>query len=101
MVHALGESLATADSEKPLSAMNSLLHDNLAGVRQIKAYAREEAEHRRFNQVSARLKDATLVVLKAWAIYTPSMEFVNLMWDFAIVNRFRWHGRAGRKDGSW
>jgi ATP-binding cassette, subfamily B, bacterial len=58
------------------SAMNSLLHDNLAGVRQIKAYAREEAEHRRFNRASGRLKEASLVVLKAWAIYTPSMEFV-------------------------
>jgi len=69
------------------SAMNSLLHDNLAGVRQIKAYAREEAEHRRFNRASARLKDATLVVLKAWAIYTPSMEFVTSC-GLAIVTGF-------------
>jgi ABC-type multidrug transport system fused ATPase/permease subunit len=69
------------------SAMNSLLHDNLAGVRQIKAYAREEAEHRRFNRESARLKDATLVVLKAWAIYTPSMEFVTSC-GLAIVTGF-------------
>jgi ATP-binding cassette subfamily B protein len=69
------------------SAMNSLLHDNLAGVRQIKAYAREESEHRRFNQASTRLKDATLVVLKAWAIYTPSMEFVTSC-GLAIVTGF-------------
>jgi ABC-type multidrug transport system fused ATPase/permease subunit len=69
------------------SAMNSLLHDNLAGVRQIKAYAREEAEHHRFNQTSAHLKDATLVVLKAWAIYTPSMEFVTSC-GLAIVTGF-------------
>src|SRR6201984_3013812 len=69
------------------SAMNSLLHDNLAGVRQIKAYAREEAEHRRFNRASARLQDATLVVLKAWAIYTPSMEFVTSC-GLAIVTGF-------------
>ena len=27
------------------SAMNSLLHDNLSGVRQIKAYVRERQEH--------------------------------------------------------
>jgi ATP-binding cassette, subfamily B, bacterial len=72
---------------KAASAMNSLLHDNLAGVRQIKAYAREESEHRRFNQASARLKDATLVVLRAWAIYTPSMEFVTSC-GLAIVTGF-------------
>src|ERR1700751_6307652 len=69
------------------SAENFLLHYNLVGVRQIKAYAREEAEHRRFNRASARLKDATLVVLKAWAIYTPSMEFVTSC-GLAIVTGF-------------
>ncbi len=58
------------------SAMNSLLHDNLSGVRQIKAYARETNEHARFNKASQRLNDATLVVMRAWAIYNPSMEFL-------------------------
>jgi ATP-binding cassette, subfamily B, bacterial len=57
------------------SAMNSLLHDNLSGVRQIKAYAREKNEHLRFNQASQRLKEATLVVTRVWAIYNPSMDF--------------------------
>lgn len=58
------------------SAMNSLLHDNLAGIRQIKTYAREEQEHARFNTMSRKLADATLVVMRAWSIYNPSMEFV-------------------------
>jgi ATP-binding cassette, subfamily B, bacterial len=64
-----------AGQRKAASAMNALLHDNLAGVRQIKAYAREEAERGRFDQAGAKLKDASLVVMKAWAIYDPSMEF--------------------------
>jgi ATP-binding cassette subfamily B protein len=58
------------------SAMNSLLHDNLSGVRQIKAYVREREEHRRFNEMSGRLKQATLVVMKAWALYSPGMDFL-------------------------
>jgi ATP-binding cassette, subfamily B, bacterial len=58
------------------SAMNSLLHDNLSGVRQIKAYVREHQEHRRFNTASMRLKEAALVIMKAWAIYSPSMDFL-------------------------
>jgi ATP-binding cassette subfamily B protein len=58
------------------SEMNSILHDNLSGIRQIKAYVRESTEHRRFNQASGRLKQATLVIMKAWAIYTPSMDFL-------------------------
>src|SRR6201981_936669 len=58
------------------SAMNSLLHDNLSGVRQIKAYVRARQEHLRFNEMSKRLKQATLVVMKAWAIYSPAMDFL-------------------------
>jgi ATP-binding cassette subfamily B protein len=58
------------------SAMNSLLHDNLSGVRQIKAYVRERQEHGRFNKASTRLKEATLVVMRAWAIYDPAMDFL-------------------------
>jgi ABC-type multidrug transport system fused ATPase/permease subunit len=55
------------------SAMNSLLHDNLAGIRQIKSYVRESAEHGRFNSVSDRLRDATLIVMRVWGMYHPSM----------------------------
>jgi ATP-binding cassette, subfamily B, bacterial len=58
------------------SAMNSLLHDNLAGIRQVKSYVREQAEHERFNSVSDRLRQATLIVMRVWAIYSPSMVLV-------------------------
>ncbi|MDP9291998.1 MAG: ABC transporter transmembrane domain-containing protein, partial [Verrucomicrobiota bacterium] len=57
------------------SSMNSLLHDNLAGIRQIKTYVREREEHARFNGVSGQLRDATLIVMRAWAIYNPAMTF--------------------------
>jgi len=50
------------------------LHDNLAGVRQIKSFAREREEHARFNRASDQLRHATLVVMRTWAIYSPSMS---------------------------
>jgi ATP-binding cassette subfamily B protein len=56
------------------SDMNALLHDNLAGVRQIKSFVREKEEHARFNRVSDQLRRATLVVMRVWAIYSPSMS---------------------------
>jgi ABC-type multidrug transport system fused ATPase/permease subunit len=56
------------------SGMNALLHDNLAGVRQIKSFVREREEHARFNRVSDQLRHATLVVMRVWAIYSPSMS---------------------------
>jgi ABC-type multidrug transport system fused ATPase/permease subunit len=53
--------------------MNSLLHDNLSGIRQIKSFVREKDEHARFNRASEQLRHATLVVMRVWAIYHPSM----------------------------
>lgn len=55
------------------SAMNSLLHDNLSGIRQIKSFVREKQEHSRFNRASEQLRHATLVVMRVWAVYHPSM----------------------------
>src|SRR5437764_629202 len=56
------------------SAMNALLHDNLSGIRQIKSFVREKEQHGRFNRVSDQLRHATLVVMRVWAIYSPSMS---------------------------
>src|SRR5215831_1445811 len=56
------------------SNINALLHDNLAGIRQIKSFAREQEEHARFNRASDQLRYATLVVMRTWAVYSPSMS---------------------------
>ncbi len=62
-------------TRKATSALNSLLHDNLDGIRQIKTYATEEREHVRFNQASDTLRRTSLVVMRYWAIYSPTMDF--------------------------
>jgi len=67
------------------SVVNSLLHDNLAGIRQIKAYAREREEHGRFNNVCERLRAATLVVSHLVAIYRPSMDFLGSCGAAAVL----------------
>ncbi len=67
------------------SAMNSLLHDNLAGIRQIKSFVREKEEHKRFNSVSDQLRHATLVVMKVWAIYHPSMYLIGSLGIVLVV----------------
>lgn len=62
---------------KATGEMNAMLHDNIAGIRQIKSYAAENDEHVGFNESSAKVRDANLTVMKAWAIYSPSMSFFN------------------------
>jgi ABC-type multidrug transport system fused ATPase/permease subunit len=74
LAYTLTAKLRYRGQRKASSAMNTLLHDNLAGIRQIKTYVREGEEHRRFNAFSSALQKATLVVMRIWAIYNPSMS---------------------------
>jgi ATP-binding cassette, subfamily B, bacterial len=67
------------------SDMNSLLHDNLSGIRQIKSFVREREEHARFNAASDALRHATLVVMKVWAIYSPSMYLFGSLGVLLVV----------------
>jgi ATP-binding cassette subfamily B protein len=67
------------------SAMNALLHDNLSGIRQIKSFVREREEHARFNRASDQLRHATLVVMRVWAVYNPSMYLAGSLGVVLIV----------------
>ncbi|HEX3817493.1 MAG TPA: ABC transporter ATP-binding protein, partial [Chthoniobacterales bacterium] len=73
------------------SALNALLLDDLAGIRQIKSFVREESEHARFNRASDTLRQATLRIMRAWALYSPSMEFVN---SLGLILAIGFGGRA-------
>lgn len=61
------------------SAMNALLMDNLQGVRQIKAFAREEHEDQRFSQRADDLRKGTLGIMRVWAAYSPAMSFAGAL----------------------
>jgi ATP-binding cassette subfamily B protein len=70
---------------KATSTMNSLLMDNIGGIRQIKAYTREKAEHTRFNAASENLRQATLQVMRAWSFYNPSMMFISAVGTVLVL----------------
>jgi ABC-type multidrug transport system fused ATPase/permease subunit len=61
------------------SAMNALLMDNLQGVRQIKAFGREEHEDQRFAQRADDLRKGTLGIMRVWAAYSPAMSFAGAL----------------------
>ena len=64
------------DMKKFTGDMNSLLNDNISGISQIKSYAAEHEEKKRFNSLSNKVREATLKVMKYWAFYSPSMSFL-------------------------
>ncbi len=59
------------------SAMNALLMDSLQGIRQIKAFGRQEHEDERFASRANDLRRGTLEVMMAWAWYSPAMAFAS------------------------
>ena len=61
------------------SDMNSLLHDNVSGIRQIKSYTAEGKEHERFNAFSDKLRQASLRIMRWWAFYSPGMSFLGMV----------------------
>ncbi|MCF7674130.1 MAG: ABC transporter ATP-binding protein/permease [Akkermansiaceae bacterium] len=69
------------------SDLNALLHDNISGVRQIKAYAAEAEEHGRFNRFSDALQQTTLRLMRWWAVYSPGMSFLR-MTGYVLVLAF-------------
>ena len=57
------------------SELNALLLDDLQGIREIKAYGREDFEDRRFARAAEKVRQTSLRVIRAWAWYGPSMHF--------------------------
>lgn len=57
------------------SAMNASLMDSLQGIRQIKAFGRQEHEDERFAKRADDLREGTLGVMRVWAMYSPAMSF--------------------------
>lgn len=69
------------------SDLNALLHDNISGIRQIKAYAAEREELGRFNKFSEILRQANLRMMKWWALYSPGMSLLR-MTGYVLVLAF-------------
>src|SRR6266404_4194678 len=61
------------------SAMNALLMDNLQGVRQIKAFGREQHEDGRFADRADDLRKSSLGIMRVWAAYSPAMGFAGAL----------------------
>lgn len=61
---------------KASSALNSLLMDHLQGIRQIKTYGWLREGAARFQEAAQGVRAASLKIMRAWAVYSPSMAFV-------------------------
>jgi ABC-type multidrug transport system fused ATPase/permease subunit len=73
------------DQRRAASAMNSLLLDNLQGIRQIKSYAREETELARFSASAQLVADTQLVIMRVWSWYISAMTFFGALGSAIVL----------------
>lgn len=64
------------ESSEASAALNSLLHDNLAGIRQIKAYTVEPEALDRFDTASLHVGEKHMRVMKGQAIVWPGVSLL-------------------------
>jgi ATP-binding cassette subfamily B multidrug efflux pump len=74
--------------QKKLSALNTILQENLAGVRVVKAFAREPFEAERFGEGNRELLDEFLKVGRLMAFLFPTLFLVFNLSTLAIY----WYG---------
>jgi ATP-binding cassette subfamily B protein len=77
-------------AKQSAGALNSLLADNLQGIRQIKAFNRFLHEDARFANYADMVRRQTLHVLKVWSIYAPAMTFIGSLGTVLVL----WRGGA-------
>ena len=76
---------AFRERQKELGELNATLNDNLSGIREIKAFTREEAEAERIGDHINRYRDSLLHALRLMATFHPFVGFVSSLGTVIII----------------
>ena len=71
--------------QKKLDRVNSVVQENVGGMRVVKAYVREDYEKDRFDRANGELRDTNLYVLKLMAIINPILMLIMNFTVIAII----------------
>ncbi|MEZ4679428.1 MAG: ABC transporter ATP-binding protein [Caldilineaceae bacterium] len=77
--------------QQKLAALNTIVQENLAGVRVVKAYVRERYEIDRFNVGNVAYRDQNIQVGRLMALALPSLA---LLTNLGIVSIIWWGGTS-------
>ncbi|MES2660966.1 MAG: ABC transporter ATP-binding protein [Verrucomicrobiota bacterium] len=64
------------ESSEASSALNAILHDNLAGIRQIKAYTVEPQALESFDKASRKVGEKHMTVMRGQSLVWPGVSFI-------------------------
>lgn len=76
---------AFRDRQKQLGDLNAILNDNISGIREIKAFTREESEAERIGVSIDLYRTSLLRALRLMAIYQPFVEFTSSLGMLIVI----------------
>lgn len=76
---------AFRDRQKELGDLNALLNDNISGIREIKAFTREEEELLRVGKGIDRYRLSLLRALRLMAIFQPFVDFTSSLGMLIVI----------------
>ena len=76
---------AFRNRQKELGNLNALLNDNLSGIREIKAFTREEEESKRVQAGIDNYRKSLLNALKLMATFQPFVEFTSSIGTLIVI----------------
>lgn len=71
--------------QQELGELNAIVNDNLSGIREIKAFVREDLEAQRIGQSINRYRDSLLRALRLMATFSPFVEFTSSLGTVVII----------------
>jgi len=76
---------AFRERQRELGELNATLNDNLSGIREIKAFTREDVEARRISEHIDRYRDSLLRALRMMATVHPFVGFASALGTIVII----------------
>ena len=83
-------------SSEATSALNAILHDNLSGIRQIKAYTVEPQALKTFDTASRKAGDTHMSVMRGQAVVWPGVSLIAESGIILMVAYGAWSALEGR-----
>jgi ATP-binding cassette subfamily B protein/subfamily B ATP-binding cassette protein MsbA len=71
--------------QKQLGDLNAMLNDNLSGIREIKAFTREQDEAKRIHQQIDNYRQSLLNALKLMATFQPFVDFTSSLGVLIVI----------------
>jgi ATP-binding cassette subfamily B protein len=76
---------AFRDRQKELAELNASINDNLSGIREIKAFSREDTEAERVGSHIDRYRDSLLRALRLMATFNPFVQFSSQLGYIIVI----------------